>query len=139
MVNGDPLRFRQVITNLLGNAPKFTEAGEIELALNVEDEKPESVKLHATIRDTGIGIPADKLDAIFEPFQQADGSTTRKYGGTGLGLSICKQISNMMGGDVWWKVRLAREVFFILPPGWANAKKSMPGGCHRYHSAACGF
>jgi two-component system, sensor histidine kinase and response regulator len=101
MVNGDPLRFRQVITNLLGNAPKFTESGEIELGLSVEEEKPDTVKLHATIRDTGIGIPADKLGVIFEPFQQADGSTTRKYGGTGLGLSICKQISNLMGGDVW--------------------------------------
>jgi PAS domain S-box-containing protein len=112
MVNGDPLRFRQVITNLLGNAPKFTEAGEIELALNVEDEKPESVKLHATIRDTGIGIPADKLDAIFEPFQQADGSTTRKYGGTGLGLSICKQISNMMGGDVWVESEIGKGSVF---------------------------
>ena len=101
MVQGDPLRFRQVITNLLGNAPKFTESGEIELALMVEEEAEDKVKLHASIRDTGIGIPEDKHATIFEPFQQADGSTTRKYGGTGLGLSICKQISNLMGGDVW--------------------------------------
>ena len=101
MVTGDPLRFRQVITNLLGNAPKFTETGEIELSVGLAEETPEAVKLHVAIRDTGIGIPADKLAAIFEPFQQADGSTTRKYGGTGLGLSICKQISNLMGGDVW--------------------------------------
>lgn len=101
MVKGDPMRFRQVITNLLGNAPKFTETGEIELALGVAEENPDAVKLHVTIRDTGIGIPEETQGAIFEPFQQADGSTTRKYGGTGLGLSICKQISNMMGGDVW--------------------------------------
>jgi two-component system sensor histidine kinase/response regulator len=101
MVNGDPLRFRQVITNLLGNAPKFTESGEIELSMDLDEETDEAVKLHATIRDTGIGIPENKLATIFEPFQQADGSTTRKYGGTGLGLSICKQISNLMGGDVW--------------------------------------
>jgi len=101
MVKGDPLRFRQVITNLLGNAPKFTETGEIELSMNLAEETPDSVKLHASIRDTGIGIPEDKQAVIFEPFQQADGSTTRKYGGTGLGLSICKQISNLMGGDVW--------------------------------------
>ena len=112
MVKGDPLRFRQVITNLLGNAPKFTESGEIELALNVEDENPESIKLHVTIRDTGIGIPADKLAVIFEPFQQADGSTTRKYGGTGLGLSICKQISNMMGGDVWVESEIGKGSIF---------------------------
>ncbi|BBO68863.1 hypothetical protein DSCA_27930 [Desulfosarcina alkanivorans] len=105
MVKGDPLRFRQVITNLLGNAPKFTEAGEIELSMHLAEETPESVMLHAAIRDTGVGIPEEKQAVIFEPFQQADGSTTRKYGGTGLGLSICKQISNLMGGDVWVQSR----------------------------------
>jgi signal transduction histidine kinase/CheY-like chemotaxis protein len=101
LVKGDPLRFRQVITNLLGNAPKFTEAGEIEISMELAEETPEAVRLHTTIRDTGIGIPQEKQVLVFEPFQQADGSTTRKYGGTGLGLSICKQISNLMGGDVW--------------------------------------
>jgi PAS domain S-box-containing protein len=100
-VKGDPLRYRQVLTNLLGNAPKFTTNGEIELALNLEEETESEIKLHTTIRDTGIGIPSDKIKTIFEPFQQADGSTTRKYGGTGLGLSICKQISKLMKGDVW--------------------------------------
>jgi PAS domain S-box-containing protein len=105
MVKGDPLRFRQVITNLLGNAPKFTETGEIELSLGLAEETAESVKLHVAIRDTGIGIPEDKQAVIFEPFQQADGSTTRKYGGTGLGLSICKQIANLMGGNVWVESR----------------------------------
>jgi two-component system, sensor histidine kinase and response regulator len=100
-VKGDPLRFRQVLTNLLGNAPKFTEKGEIELSLALEEETDERVFLHARIRDTGIGIPADKVVTIFEPFQQADNSTTRKYGGTGLGLSICKQISNLMDGNAW--------------------------------------
>jgi len=101
IVRGDPTRFRQVLTNLMGNAPKFTESGEIELSLYVEEERDEEVKLHATIRDTGIGIDRDKLAHIFDPFQQADGSTTRKYGGTGLGLSICKKISHLMNGDVW--------------------------------------
>jgi two-component system, sensor histidine kinase and response regulator len=101
LVLGDPLRFRQVITNLLGNAPKFTEEGEIRLSLDLDEETEDKVKLHATISDTGIGIPKDKVGAIFEPFQQADGSTTRKYGGTGLGLSICKQLANMMDGDAW--------------------------------------
>ena len=100
-VKGDPLRYRQVLTNLLGNAPKFTAKGEIELALNLEEETESEIKMHTTIRDTGIGIPSDKIKSIFEPFQQADGSTTRKYGGTGLGLSICKQISRLMNGDVW--------------------------------------
>jgi len=101
MVRGDPTRYRQVLINLMGNAPKFTESGEIELTLDVDEEEQDRIKLHAKIRDTGIGIPKDKLSAIFEPFKQADGSTTRKYGGTGLGLSICKKISKLMDGDVW--------------------------------------
>ncbi len=101
MVKGDPLRFRQVLTNLLGNAPKFTEEGEIELSLNLEKETDNEVKLHAVIRDTGIGIASEKLESIFEPFHQADGSTTRKYGGTGLGLSICRRMAHLMGGEVW--------------------------------------
>ncbi len=100
-LKGDPLRFRQVLINLMGNAPKFTKAGEIELSLEVEEETEDAVKLRAAIRDTGIGIPADKIDLIFEPFKQADGSTTRKYGGTGLGLAICKKIATLMEGDVW--------------------------------------
>jgi len=100
-VKGDPTRFRQVLTNLMGNAPKFTESGEIELSLDIEEEKDDRIKFHVTIRDTGIGIPKDKLSTIFMPFQQADGSITRKYGGTGLGLSICKQLVELMGGDVW--------------------------------------
>ncbi len=100
-IKGDPHRFRQVLMNLLGNAAKFTESGEIELALDVDEESEGRVKLHAMVRDTGIGIPNDKLSVIFEPFQQADGSTTRKYGGTGLGLPICKKIASLMEGDVW--------------------------------------
>ena len=101
IVKGDPLRFQQVLTNLLGNSVKFTESGEIVLFIDAEDENDTQLKIHVKVIDTGIGIPKDKLSSIFEPFKQADGSTTRKYGGTGLGLSICKQISNMMGGDVW--------------------------------------
>ncbi|NNL42185.1 MAG: response regulator [Desulfobacterales bacterium] len=101
MVQGDPTRYRQVITNLMGNAPKFTESGEIELSLEMEKEDQDRVLLHAKVRDTGVGIPEDKLSTIFEPFRQADGSTTRKYGGTGLGLTICKKISELMEGDVW--------------------------------------
>ncbi|MBE9581113.1 MAG: response regulator, partial [Proteobacteria bacterium] len=100
-VKGDPARFRQVLNNLMGNASKFTESGEIELWFDVEAEEVDRVKLHATIRDTGIGVPEHNLSTIFVPFQQADGSTTRRYGGTGLGLSICKQIADLMHGNVW--------------------------------------
>jgi signal transduction histidine kinase/DNA-binding response OmpR family regulator len=100
-VKGDPSRFRQVLINLMGNAAKFTESGEILLSLDLEEESETRVKLHAKVIDTGIGIPPDRLSAIFCPFEQADGTTTRTHGGTGLGLSICKQIANLMHGDVW--------------------------------------
>ena len=111
-VKGDPLRLRQVLTNLMSNATKFTEAGEIELTIQVEEETDSRMKFHAAIRDTGIGIPEEKSSAIFEPFQQGDGSTTRKYGGTGLGLSICKQISRLMGGDVWVESEVGKGSVF---------------------------
>ena len=100
-VNGDPLRFRQVMTNLLGNAVKFTDGGEVELSLDIEQEQDGRVLIHTKVRDTGIGIPGDKLEAVFEMFQQADSSTTRKYGGTGLGLSICRRIAQLMSGNCW--------------------------------------
>ena len=100
-VKGDPGRFRQVLINLMSNAAKFTDAGEIELSLEAEAEEQDRVKLHATVRDTGSAIPEVKLEQIFEAFKQIDSSTTRKYGGTGLGLSICKKISRLMGGEVW--------------------------------------
>jgi signal transduction histidine kinase/CheY-like chemotaxis protein len=107
---GDPSRLRQVIVNLIGNAVKFTEGGEVVLniALLKEDDshyvkpnKDKSVCLLLSVKDTGIGIPKEKQDTIFESFKQADSSTTRKYGGTGLGLSICKKIVNLMGGKIW--------------------------------------
>jgi signal transduction histidine kinase/DNA-binding response OmpR family regulator len=100
-VMGDPGRYRQVLVNLMGNSAKFTKTGELELAIAVDGETEETITLHARIRDTGIGIPEDKLEAIFEAFLQADGSTTREYGGTGLGLSICRKIAGLMGGHVW--------------------------------------
>ena len=100
-LTGDPHRTRQVLVNLMGNASKFTETGEIELSLDVEHQNGDEITLHATVRDTGIGIPKKSLKTIFDAFQQVDGSTTRKYGGTGLGLAICKKISNLMGGNVW--------------------------------------
>ena len=85
----------------MSNSVKFTESGEIELFIDAEDENDTQVKIHTKVIDTGIGIPPDRLSAIFCPFEQADGKTTRTHGGTGLGLSICKQIANLMHGDVW--------------------------------------
>jgi signal transduction histidine kinase/ligand-binding sensor domain-containing protein/CheY-like chemotaxis protein len=100
-VKGDPTRFRQVVLNMVGNAVKFTDAGEIEMSLDVDEIKGNRIKLHTIVRDTGIGIPEDKIASIFEVFQQVDGTITRKFGGTGLGLAICKQIAKLMKGDVW--------------------------------------
>ncbi|MBM9605242.1 response regulator [Desulfopila inferna] len=98
---GDAGRYRQVLLNLLGNSAKFTDKGEVELSIQVEEETESHLTLHTAIHDTGIGIASDKLDIIFEPFKQADGSTTRKYGGTGLGLSICRRIARLMDGMIW--------------------------------------
>ena len=111
-VMGDPGRFRQVLVNLLGNSAKFTERGELELALEVDRETDDTIVLHSMIRDTGIGIPEEKFDSIFEVFKQADGSTTRKYGGTGLGLSISKKLARLMGGDIWVESVIGRGTTF---------------------------
>jgi signal transduction histidine kinase/ligand-binding sensor domain-containing protein/ActR/RegA family two-component response regulator len=100
-IKGDEGRFRQVLLNLVGNAAKFTQEGNIDISLEIETEETCRIKLHAIVADTGIGIPEDKLESIFDVFQQGDGSTTREYGGAGLGLAICKQIAALMEGDVW--------------------------------------
>jgi two-component system sensor histidine kinase/response regulator len=98
---GDPARLRQVILNLVGNAIKFTDQGEVVLRVEVDSQDAGAMTLHYTVTDTGIGIPAEKQKMIFEPFSQADTSTTRKYGGTGLGLSISIRLIEMMGGRIW--------------------------------------
>jgi signal transduction histidine kinase/DNA-binding response OmpR family regulator len=103
---GDVTRLRQVIVNLLGNAVKFTERGEIVVEVGIDSKTvtgalPRIYTLHFKVRDTGIGIPADRVNSIFESFSQVDASTTRKYGGTGLGLAISKRLSELMGGKMW--------------------------------------
>jgi len=98
---GDPERLRQIIVNLVGNAIKFTDAGEIVVRVALEKTEDDKVALHFSVADSGIGIAADKLQSIFDPFVQADGSTTRKYGGTGLGLAICMNLVDLMDGRIW--------------------------------------
>jgi CheY-like chemotaxis protein len=98
---GDAGRLRQVVLNLANNAIKFTERGEVTLSVAVESRSDDAVVLHFALTDTGVGVPADKLRLIFNPFTQADGSTTRKYGGTGLGLSISSRLVERMGGRIW--------------------------------------
>lgn len=97
---GDPCRIRQILINLIGNAVKFTDAGEISLTISVEKETQDQIDLKFTVKDTGIGISEEKISLLFDPFSQADTSTTRKYGGTGLGLTISKCLSEMMGGGI---------------------------------------
>ncbi|HTC64745.1 MAG TPA: ATP-binding protein [Candidatus Saccharimonadales bacterium] len=98
---GDAGRLRQVISNLVDNAIKFTKQGEIAVRIEKDSLTERDVFLHFSVEDSGIGIPEDKQQLIFEAFAQADNSTTRKYGGTGLGLSICSRLVNMMGGKIW--------------------------------------
>lgn len=100
LVLGDPTRINQLLNNLLGNAIKFTSEGEITLKARVREEGG-TLKVIGSVKDSGVGIPEEKISTLFESFSQADSSTTRKYGGTGLGLSISKQLCSLMGGDVW--------------------------------------
>ena len=105
-VLGDPGRIRQIVVNLIGNSIKFTERGEVLLSVAQVSESPDSALLHFAVKDTGIGIPAEKQQRVFEAFSQADDSMARKYGGTGLGLAICTRLVGMMGGRIWVESQL---------------------------------
>jgi signal transduction histidine kinase/ligand-binding sensor domain-containing protein/CheY-like chemotaxis protein len=109
---GDSLRIRQILFNLLGNAIKFTRAGFICMRVQLESQVEESVVLHFSVADSGCGIAPEKLRLIFEPFAQADGSTTRKHGGTGLGLTICVRLVELMGGKIWVESEIGRGSTF---------------------------
>lgn len=100
VVKGDPVRIRQILLNLTSNALKFTEEGEVSASVTVIQDTGSSIQLRFSVKDTGIGIPEEKVNEIFNSFTQADSSTTRKYGGTGLGLSICKRLVELMGGSI---------------------------------------
>ena len=105
---GDPERVRQILVNLIGNAVKFTERGEVRVSVERLGSGAEEVELQFTVRDTGIGVAADKREVIFQPFAQADGSTTRRFGGTGLGLAISARLAQMIGGRIWLESEAGR-------------------------------
>ena len=148
-LHGSPGRLRQILTNLVGNAIKFTTRGDVQIAVTVAEKTPAAgetgagaeagagaVLLRFAVRDTGVGIPADKIGVLFTKFTQVDGSTTRLYGGTGLGLSICKQLAELMGGDIgvesqpgqgsefWFTARFSGPV---ARPGEARPGEALPG------------
>ena len=130
---GDPTRLRQVLLNLLGNAIKFTEFGEVALRVTPDGDSSVIGTLRFTISDTGVGIPSEKLDAVFERFTQADSSTTRRFGGSGLGLTISKRLVELMGGRIWVAsvVGKGSAFSFAVPLEiWAGATRraAMPVG-----------
>jgi hypothetical protein len=123
----DAYRLRQVISNLMSNALKFTHQGAITLGGQVEWQSKDEATVTLTVSDTGIGIPRDKIDRLFEKFVQVDGSTTRQYGGTGLGLAICRELVAMMGGKIWIEsVEGAGSTFFVQLPLTRSLSVSAP-------------
>jgi two-component system sensor histidine kinase/response regulator len=113
-LRGDPLRLGQVLMNLAGNAVKFTEKGEIVIAVSLDERFDDELSLRFSVRDSGIGLQQEQLGNLFSAFSQADDSITRKYGGTGLGLAICKQLTELMGGEIRAEAAPGRGAEFIF-------------------------
>jgi signal transduction histidine kinase/CheY-like chemotaxis protein len=126
-IRGDVTRLRQILVNLVGNAVKFTSSGEVTLTVKLLSGSAEAPSLHFAVRDTGCGIPADRLDRLFRPFSQVDASTTRRYGGTGLGLAISKKLTEIMGGRIWLESEADKgSVFqFTIPLHTAPAQEPL--------------
>jgi signal transduction histidine kinase/DNA-binding response OmpR family regulator len=125
IVAGDPSRLRQVVVNLIANAIKFTEKGEVAIEVTAETREESASMLHFVVRDTGIGIPPEKCEAIFEAFTQVDNSTARKYGGTGLGLTISSRLVRAMGGRIWVESEPGEGSRFHFTAGFGVSRRSI--------------
>jgi len=131
-LRGDPLRLGQILTNLVNNAIKFTQRGEIRVKIELLEQTGEKAQLRFSVRDTGIGMTREQAAKLFQPFSQADSSTTRKYGGTGLGLTICRRLVELMGGQIWLETEagVGSTFWFTLWLGVGQAtgtRKRVPG------------
>jgi CheY-like chemotaxis protein len=112
MVQGDPTRINQILINLLNNAVKFTENGRIKISVSSKAVDGDRYEIHFAVKDTGIGIPDDKMERLFQSFRQVDASTARRYGGTGLGLAISKRLAELMGGKMWVESKVGKGSAF---------------------------